>query len=84
LIYTDELNENYVKDIYINIGKNVKKFRKEKKLSQLDLSYLMGYKSVTIISCCEICHKNYHFNIEHIAKIAKILDINICEFFKES
>lgn len=84
MIYTDELNENYVKDIYINIGKNVKKFRKEKKLSQLDLSYLMGYKSVTIISCCEICHKNYHFNIEHIAKIAKILDINICEFFKES
>lgn len=67
---------------YQLIGKNVAKFRKEKGLSQLDLSLLMGYKSVSIISGAEICYKGKHFNLEHILKISQILKIEFSEFFK--
>lgn len=82
LKHIDNLDENSTQKLYEIIGKNVKKIRKEKGFSQLALSQAIGFKSVTIISCCEICHKNYHFNIEHLHKIAYILDVDICEFFK--
>jgi len=41
----------------------------------------MGYKSVSTISCAEIYHNKIHFNIEHLAKIAYILDVEVCDFF---
>jgi len=43
---------------------------------------VIGHKSVTVVSCSEIFHKNYHFNIEHLAKITYVLDVDINEFFE--
>ncbi len=68
--------------LYKNIGQNVSKIRKAKKISQLDLALAMGLKSVGLISVAEIYHNKKHFNIEHLYKIAKILEVDICEFFK--
>lgn len=68
-------------DFYRIIGKNVARLRKEKGLSQLDLSLLMDYKSVSVISGAEIYYKGKHFNLEHLLKISQILDVNLCEFF---
>lgn len=51
------MNDTYINDFYKIIGKNVKRIRKEKGVSQLDLSYRIGHKSVSIISCAEINHK---------------------------
>ena len=31
----------------------------------------------------ELRIKNHHFNIKHIAKMPKVLDVYICEFFKD-
>ena len=64
------------------IGSNVAKYRKEKGLSQLDLSLEMGYKSVSVVSGAEIYYNNIHFNIEQLLKISQILEVDICEFFK--
>lgn len=69
-------------DFYKIIGKNVAKFRKEKKLSQLDLSLKMDYKSVSVVSGSEIYYNGKHFNLDQLLKISQILDIEICEFFK--
>jgi len=69
-------------DLYKLIGLNVAKYRKEKDLSQLDLSLQLGYKSVSIVSGAEICYKGKHFNLEHILKISQLLCIEFCEFFK--
>ena len=66
------------------IGKNVAKYRKEKKISQLDLSLSLGHKSVSIVASAERFYKNKHFNIEHLLKISKILDIPICRFFDDT
>lgn len=77
------MSDTYINDFHKIIGLNVKRLRKEKKLSQLDLAHKIGHKSVSIISCAEINHKNNHFNIEHLLKIAYVLEVDICEFFKE-
>lgn len=69
--------------LYKIIGKNVADYRKEKNMSQLSLSMAMGYKSVSVISGCEICYKGKHFNIEQLHKISKILEIDITKFFEK-
>lgn len=69
-------------ELYQIIGKNVAKIRKEKGLSQLELSLQMGYKSVSIVSGAEVYYNGKHFNLEHLLKISQILDVNICDFFK--
>ena len=81
--YIDDMGDTYINDFHKIIGLNVKRLRKEKNFSQLDLAHKIGHKSVSIISCAEINHKNNHFNIEHLLKIAYVLDVDICEFFKE-
>ena len=68
---------------YKKIGSNVAKYRKEKGLSQLELSLLMGYKSISIISSAEIYYNGKHFNLEHLFKISKILDIDICKLIEQ-
>jgi hypothetical protein len=46
---------------------------------------MIGHKSVTIVSRAEIFYKGQHFNIEqHLAKIAFVLDIDICNLLVES
>ena len=78
----DDLPENYIQQLHINIGEKVKKVREAKGLTQLQLSQDIGHKSVTIISRAEIFYKGQHFNIEHLAKIAYVLEIDICELLK--
>lgn len=81
--YIDDMSDTYINDFHKIIGLNVKRLRKERNLSQLDLAHRIGHKSVSIVSCAEINHKNNHFNIEHLLKIAYVLEVDICEFFKE-
>jgi transcriptional regulator with XRE-family HTH domain len=68
--------------LYWRIGQNVAKIRKSKGVSQLDLALTIGLKSVGLISVAEIYHNKKHFNIEHLSKIAVVLEVDICEFFK--
>ncbi len=71
-----------IDELYKRIGHNVAKIRKSKNISQLDLALAIGLKSVGLISVAEIYHNKKHFNIEHLHKIAKVLEVDICEFFK--
>lgn len=79
-----DLPDNYMDVVYGEIGNNVKQFRMKKGISQLKLAQLIGHKSVSIISLAEICHNKHHFNIEHLAKIAYVLEIDICELLPKS
>lgn len=71
-----------IDEVYKCIGSNVARIRKAKGLSQLDLALSIGLKSVGMISVAEIYHNKKHFNIEHLVKISQILEVDICEFFK--
>jgi putative transcriptional regulator len=82
LIKNSEFSKEDICNIYKTIGKNVKKIREEKGISQLNLAMAIGHKSVGVVSNCELCLQNKHFNIEHLIKIADVLDVNIKDFFE--
>ena len=68
--------------IYKKIGSNVKEIRKSKNTTQLKLALAMGHKAVAIVSQAELYIDNKHFNIEHLIKIADILEVDISDFFE--
>jgi len=68
--------------IYKIIGANVKKIRKSKGVSQMQLALAIGHKAVGTISMAELCINNKHFNIEHLVKIADVLDAKVEDFFE--
>jgi len=70
-------------EIYKKIGQNIKEIRTEKGVSQLALAMAIGHKAVGTISMAEICLNNKHFNIEHLVKIAEVLEVDVCEFLKK-
>ncbi|MDD2838667.1 MAG: helix-turn-helix transcriptional regulator [Sulfuricurvum sp.] len=73
--------EDIVDKTYIEIGQNVKRIRMEKGFSQLQLAQSIGHKSLSIVSLAEIYYNKQHFNIEHLIKIAYVLNVDVCEFF---
>ena len=74
----EEFPDDFIQKLHMQIGLNVKKARENANMTQLQLSQAIGHKSVTIVSRAEICYKNQHFNIEHLTKIAYVLEIDIC------
>ncbi|WP_263832707.1 helix-turn-helix domain-containing protein [Sulfurospirillum oryzae] len=77
-----EFLPNEIREFHRMIAKNVQRIRKEKKITQLDLALTIGHKSVSTIAKIEAGLENKHYNIEHLYKIATILEVDICEFFK--
>ena len=77
------ITDEKMQDIYKKIGKNVKEIRTKKGVSQLALAMAIGHKAVGTVSMAEICIKKKHFNIEHLYKIAEVLEVEVCEFFKD-
>jgi transcriptional regulator with XRE-family HTH domain len=69
-----------LREVYKKIGENVKKIRESKNITQLQLAEMIGHKSTTIIAQGELGKK--HFNIEHLYKISKVLNVSLCKFFE--
>lgn len=63
----------------MSVGKNVRKIRKEKGLSILDLKNLTGLSKSTI---SDLENDKSSPTIETLQKIAKALNVDIKEFFK--
>ena len=76
------IDDNKMSAIYKQIGQNVKTIRKSKNISQLALALAIGHKAVGTVSMAELGINNKRFNIEHLVKIADVLEVDICEFFK--
>ena len=77
------IDDAKMQKIYKRIGLNVKKARQSKNISQLALALAIGHKAVGTVSMAELCINNKHFNIEHLVKIAEVLEVNVCDFFAE-
>ena len=78
-----EFDEKEVDLFYKSVANNVKRIRKEKGITQLDLALTIGHKSMSTIAKIEASLENKHYNLEHIYKISKALNVDICEFFKQ-
>ena len=68
-----------IEAFYKRVSSNIKKARLNANMSQLDLALKLGIKSIAFYSNCENSKYNKHFNLEHIYKISKALDIDMCE-----
>jgi len=77
-----DIPKEEIEYFYKIVSNNVKKAREDANISQLELALKLGIKSVAFYSNCENLNYGKHFNLEHIYKISKALDIDICEFFK--
>jgi transcriptional regulator with XRE-family HTH domain len=77
-----DVDKSKLDDFYRLIGSNVKRVRKEKNLSQLELAILIGQKSTSYYSNCENYKNKEHFNLEHLFLISNILKVDLNEFFK--
>jgi len=73
--------EDELKIFYKKIGENVKKKRVEKKLTQMELSELMNFNSVGLVSQAELYLNKQHFNLKHLYLISCILECEIIDFF---
>ncbi|WP_319083240.1 helix-turn-helix domain-containing protein [Aliarcobacter skirrowii] len=78
-----KFTEEEIDLFYIKIGKRVMECRRKNNMTQLELSYAMGYKSVSLVSAAELYSKKKHFNLEHLYKISKILNVSISDLILE-
>lgn len=76
-----EVDSKEINDFHKKIVNNVKRIRKEKKVTQTDLALSIGHKSVSTIGKIEAGLEDKHYNIEQLYKIAKVLGIDIKELF---
>ena len=76
-----EKHSNNILDV---VSANVKKYREEKGLTQIQLALEIGLTGGAYLGRAEIRKNNHHFNIKHIVKIAKVLDIDVCMLFEPS
>ncbi len=77
------IDKEKMQEIYKQIGANVKRVRTKKNVSQLALSLAIGHKAVGTVSMAELTLNNKHFNLEHLFKIAEVLEVDVCEFLKD-
>ncbi len=75
-----KINKNDNKYIYVVVGQNIKRIRKEKGLTQVQLADLVQYNQGTIAN---IENSSYQtFSLEFIYILSKKLNVPIAEFFK--
>ena len=78
---TDEL-ELFSEQVLDIVSANVKKYRQAKGLTQMQLALEIGMSGGAYLGRAELRKDNHHFNIRHIAKISKVLGIEIGELFQ--
>ena len=74
--------ESYSEKILDIVSLNVKKYREEKGLTQIQLALEIGMSGGAYLGRAELRKNNHHFNIKHLAKISKVLDVPISRFFE--
>jgi len=66
------------------ISKNIEKIRESRGMTKLDASRELGFMYPDHYSRMELRSNKKHFNIKHLYKLSKILDVPIDSFFEEN
>jgi len=80
---TINFSEEELVIFYKRIGNNVKKYRKEKNFTQMQLALAIEHNSVGYIAKAELYKYGKHFNLEQLYKISKILDIKLSQLIDD-
>ena len=76
-----EIKKNDNKYIYVIVGKNIRRIRKEHNLTQVQLADLINYNEGTIANIENSSFQT--FSLEFLYVISKALNVPITEFFKD-
>jgi len=77
-----DISQKEIETFYKTVSDNVKARRIALGMSQLDLALKLGIKSVAFYSNCENLRYGKHFNLEHVYKLSKALDVKIYELLQ--
>jgi transcriptional regulator with XRE-family HTH domain len=80
-LQTEDL-ELYSEQVLDTVSANVKKYREARGFTQMQLALEIGMSGGAYLGRAELRTNNHHFNIRHIAKISKVLDIEISDLLK--
>lgn len=75
-------DDDEIQEFLQRVATNVKRIRQEKGVTQLALALMIGQRSAAFYANAENSAKDRRFNLEHLYKIAKALNVDITEFFK--
>jgi ribosome-binding protein aMBF1 (putative translation factor) len=81
---TEELPADAIDNFYKQVGINVKNQRIKSGYSQLQLSQALNHKSVGLVSQAELYLKKQHFNLEHLYKIAYVLECDLADLLADT
>ena len=81
---TEELPADAIDNFYKQVGMNVKNQRIKSGYSQLQLSQALNHKSVGLVSQAELYLNKQHFNLEHLYKIAFVLECDLSDLLVDS
>lgn len=80
-MFISNVDDEEIEEFYKIVSKNVKKYRMEKKISQLELALIIGQRGGAFYNYAENNTHGKHFNMEHIYKISKALEVDFIKFF---
>lgn len=78
----EPLSDEEIAKFHRLVANRVAQLRKERGLSQLELSLAIGYKSISLVAGAEAEYNKIHFNLEQLYRIANALEVDIAEFFR--
>ena len=78
-----EFSEKEIENFYLKVGENVKRLRKAKNISQMQLALAIGHNSVGHVAKAELYKYDKHFSLEQLYKISRILKVSLHELLPE-
>ncbi|MGE0738577.1 helix-turn-helix domain-containing protein [Sulfurimonas sp.] len=72
-----------MENFHLKVGENVKKLRKAKNISQIQLVLAMGHNSVSHVAKAELYKCDKHFSLEQLYKISRILKVSLHDLLPE-
>ncbi|AXX92753.1 transcriptional regulator [Malaciobacter molluscorum LMG 25693] len=81
-MFLTEVTQEDLNNFHNIISKNVRRIRKEKKFTQLDVSLALGLSTPSFITNAESLNSSKRFNLNQLYKLSIFFEVDICEFFK--
>lgn len=76
------VSEAQVVEFFETIFYNVKRLRRERGLSQLEVTLSIGQKAVGFYASIENYRHGKHVNLLHLFKLSVLFEVEMSEFFK--
>ncbi len=81
---SEEVFEQEAEAFLDMISKNIEKIRESRGMTKLNVSRELGFMYPDHYSRMELRSNKKHFNLKHLYKLSKILDVPIDVFFEEN